>query len=325
MVANDGMLLEVEDLRTYFRVGPEPVRAVDGVSFGVREGETVALVGESGCGKSATALSLMRLLPEPPASYEGGRIRYAGRDVLALSERELLDVRGNEVAYVFQEPATSLNPVFRVDWQIAEAIRLHRTDVNVQEEVLRLLHLVGLPDPARRMRAYPHELSGGMQQRVMIAMALACRPRLLVADEPTTALDVTVQAQILSLLVSLQQQMGMAIVLITHNLGLVAEAAHRVNVMYAGRIVEAGPTAQVLSAPAHPYTRALLRAVPRLAGSEGRLSGIEGTVPNPADLPPGCAFHPRCPGVQPDCRTAAPAWESVGDDHGVRCPHWRTT
>ena len=325
MVANDGMLLEVEDLRTYFRVGPDPVRAVDGVSFSVREGETVALVGESGCGKSATALSLMRLLPEPPALYEGGSIRYDGRDVLTLPERELLDMRGNEVAYVFQEPATSLNPVFRVGWQIAEAIRLHRSDVNVHEEVLRLLHLVGLPEPERRIQAYPHELSGGMQQRIMIAMALACRPRLLVADEPTTALDVTVQAQILALLMSLQQQLGMAIVLITHNLGLVAEAAHRVNVMYAGRIVEAGPTEQVLSAPAHPYTRALLRAVPRLAGSEGRLSGIEGTVPNPADLPQGCAFHPRCPVAQADCRADAPAWEDVEDDHGVRCPHWRET
>lgn len=316
-------LLEVEDLRTYFRAGAEPVRAVDGVSFAVRQGETVALVGESGCGKSVTALSLARLVSQPPGYYAGGRVVFAGRDVLAMGEDELRRLRGKEISYVFQEPAESLNPVFRIGYQVGEAIRLHRPGANLREEILGLLRLVGLPDPEQRMDAYPHELSGGQQQRAMIAMALACSPKLLVADEPTTALDVTIQAQIMQLLRSLQEQLGMAVLLITHNLGLVADVAHRINVMYAGRIVEAGPAESVLSSPKHPYTRALLDAVPRLEGVSGRLRGIEGNVPNPGALPPGCKFHPRCPKCQAVCREREPAEESAGEGHVVKCHFWR--
>ena len=296
-----------------------PVRAVDGVSFSVREGETVALVGESGCGKSVTAMSLARLVPSPPARYEGGGVRYDGVDVLGLTEAGLRDLRGREISYVFQEPMSSMNPVFRVGSQIVEAIRMHRPGAPAREAAVDLLAMVGIAEPARRLRAYPHELSGGMLQRVMLAMALACRPRLLVADEPTTALDVTIQAQILELLVRLQAELGMAVLLITHNLGLVADAAHRVNVMYAGRIVESGPAEAVLAAPRHPYTRALLDAVPRLDGAAGRLEGIPGSVPNPADLPAGCPFHPRCARCGEPCRTTEPAPELVAEGHWVKC------
>ena len=320
----DRVLLQVIDLRTYFRTAGDPIRAVDGVRFTVREGETVALVGESGCGKSVTALSLARLVPQPPGYFAGGQILYRGRDVLAMNESDLRQLRGREIAYVFQEPGESLNPVFRVGYQIGEAIRLHRKDAPVRNEVIRLMNLVGLPEPERRMDAYPHELSGGMQQRAMIAMALACNPSLLVADEPTTALDVTIQAQIMELLASLQKQLGMAVLLITHNLGLVADVAHWINVMYAGRIVESGPAEEVLRQPAHPYTRALLKAVPRLDGTGERLEGIEGTVPNPAHLPAGCKFHPRCPKCQAVCRQDEPASETVSDGHTVKCHFWRT-
>ncbi len=323
MAKENGALLEVEDLRTYFRAGPEPVRAVDGVSFAIRHGETVALVGESGCGKSVTALSLARLVPQPPGYYAGGRVLFAGQDVLAMDEAALRRLRGKEISYIFQEPAESLNPVFRIGYQIGEAIRLHRPGVNLREEILRLLRLVGLPDAGQRMDAYPHELSGGMQQRAMIAMALACSPQLLVADEPTTALDVTIQAQIMQLLRSLQEQLGMAVLLITHNLGLVADVAHRINVMYAGRIVESGPAESVLASPKHPYTRALLDAVPKLEGAAGRLRGIEGNVPNPAEWPPGCTFHPRCPKCQAVCREREPAEETAGAGHVVKCHFWR--
>jgi oligopeptide/dipeptide ABC transporter ATP-binding protein len=322
-VSDHSILLEVRNLRTFFGTAADPIRAVDGVSFSVREGETVALVGESGCGKSVTALSLSRLVPQPPGYFAGGQILYRGRDVLAMGEAELRHVRGKEIAYVFQEPGESLNPVFRVGYQIAEAIRLHRGDAPVRDEVIRLMNLVGLPDPERRMDAYPHELSGGMQQRAMIAMALACSPSLLVADEPTTALDVTIQAQIMELLGSLQKQLGMAVVLITHNLGLVADVAHRINVMYAGRIVESGPAVDVLKAPAHPYTRALLKAVPRLEGTGERLEGIEGTVPNPGRLPGGCKFHPRCSICQAVCREKEPDVEAVAEGHTVKCHFWR--
>jgi oligopeptide/dipeptide ABC transporter ATP-binding protein len=326
MVAAPSTLLEVQELRTYFGRKESPVRAVDGVSFVIREGETVALVGESGCGKSATALSLARLVPEPPGFYAGGRILYRGADVLAMGGDELRRMRGNEISYVFQEPSSSLNPVFRIGSQVAESLRLHRRDVGGhREEILRLLRLVGLPDPARAMRAYPHELSGGMQQRAMIAMALACSPRLLVADEPTTALDVTIQAQILDLLVALQRQLGMSMLLITHNLGLVAEVAHTVYVMYAGRIVEGGPAEEILTRPAHPYTQALLGAVPRVEGAGGRMKGIEGAVPNPAHWPPGCRFHPRCPKCQAVCRETEPEWEPAGEGRGVRCHFWRVS
>jgi len=320
----NGCLLQVKELRTYFHVGEDVVRAVDGVSFNVHAGETVALVGESGCGKSVTALSLARLVSQPPGYYAGGSVLYQGTNVLDMNEGELRRIRGKEISYVFQEPGASLNPVFKVGYQIGEAIRLHRKGVDVQEEVIRLLELVGLPDPDIRVQAYPYELSGGMQQRVMIAMALACSPQLLIADEPTTALDVTIQAQIMELLSSLQDRLGMAVLLITHNLGLVADVAHWINVMYGGRIVESGPTEDVLSSPKHPYTRGLLDAVPRLEDSVGRLKGIPGSVPNPAHLPTGCKFHPRCPKCEAICRTDEPSLEAVDDQHWVRCHFWRS-
>jgi oligopeptide/dipeptide ABC transporter ATP-binding protein len=241
-----------------------------------------------------------------------------------MDESALRRLRGKEISYVFQEPGESLNPVFRVGYQIGEAIRLHRANVNVRNEVIRLMNLVGLPEPERRLDAYPNELSGGMQQRAMIAMALACSPNLLIADEPTTALDVTIQAQIMDLLGSLQKQLGMAVLLITHNLGLVADVAHWINVMYAGRIVEAGLTEDALTNPKHPYTRGLLDAVPRIEGVAGRLKGIEGTVPNPALLPSGCKFHPRCPKCQAICKEIEPGWEQVSPNRSVKCHFWKT-
>jgi len=315
----NGQLLHVRDLKVWFGSRKNPIRAVDGVSFSIPSASTVALVGESGCGKSVTALSLTRLVPAPPGIYAGGQVMFEGQDVLRMNERQLSDLRGREISYVFQEPGSALNPVFRVGYQIMEAIRLHRRDANPREEAVKLLALVGLPDPERRLDAYPHELSGGMQQRIMIAMALACQPKLLVADEPTTALDVTIQAQILELIGALQRQLHMAVLLITHNLGLVADVAHVVNVMYAGRIVESGRTEDVLTKPAHPYTRGLLDAVPRLNGKRGEVKSIEGSVPHPARLPPGCKFSPRCPRVQDRCRGVEPEITPTGDERSVRC------
>ena len=315
-------LLRVNDLRVQFGRGENPARAVDGVSFTLREGETLALVGESGSGKSVTALSLARLVPQPPGRYASGEIFYHGSDVLKFSEENLRELRGGEIAYIFQEPSSSLNPVFRVGAQIRESLRIHRPDSDAGKEIAELLSCVGLPDPEIIAKKYPHELSGGMQQRVMIAMALASRPKLLVADEPTTALDVTVQAQILTLLASLQKQFGMAILLITHNLGLVAEVAHRVAVMYAGKIVEQGPVEKILRDPRHPYTRALLAAVPRLEGSQGTVQGIEGLVPDPRHLPPGCPFHPRCAFARERCKIEEPIWEE-SESRGVRCLYWK--
>ncbi len=312
-------ILEVTDLRIAFGAGAHAARAVDGVSFTVHAREIAALVGESGCGKSVTALALARLVPQPPGHYTGGRILYRGRDILTMAESDLRRLRGGEIAYVFQEPGQSLNPVFRVGDQITEALRLHRPDGPPSGEIQRLLNQVGLPEPDRIARAYPHELSGGMQQRVMIAMALACRPRLLIADEPTTALDVTIQAQIIDLLVALQRELDMAVLLITHNLGLVAGVADQINVMYAGRIVEAGPATEVLGAPAHPYTRALLEAVPRLEAAEGRLRGIEGQVPGLGRLPAGCRFHPRCVKCQARCRAEDPASQALAGGRRVSC------
>ncbi|MFH1477878.1 MAG: ABC transporter ATP-binding protein [Verrucomicrobiota bacterium] len=315
-------LLTVDQLSVFFRTRTEPVQAVSGVTFNVMPSETVALVGESGCGKSVTALALTRLVAAP-GYVAGGSIRFGGRDVLAMDRAQLRQMRGAEIAYIFQEPATSLNPVFRIGWQIAEALKLHFPGIAVREKVVSLLNRVGLPDPELRLSAYPHELSGGMQQRVMIAMALACRPRLLVADEPTTALDVTIQAQILDLLVRLQGELGMAMLLITHNLGLVAGVARRVNVMYAGRIVERGMVAEILGQSAHPYTRGLMAAVPRLSGGKTRMTGIPGAVPNPACLPAGCPFHPRCPKAQPLCRQEDPIETIITEDHCVRCHFWK--
>lgn len=315
-------LLSVNELKVYFRTRAEPIRAVDGVSFGVANGETAAIVGESGCGKSVTALALTRLIPAP-GYYAGGEILFDGKNMGELDLAGLNRLRGAGIAYIFQEPSASLNPVFSVGYQIAEALRLHRRGLDVREEALRLLKVVGIADAEHRLRSYSHELSGGMQQRVMIAMALACRPKLLVADEPTTALDVTVQAQILDLLARLQDELGMAVLLITHNLGIVAGLARRVNVMYAGRIIETGLTEEILTDPKHPYTRGLLSAVPRLRSAEKRMNSIPGTVPDPAALPLGCKFNPRCPLATDLCRQKEPDEQKTSETHGVKCHYWK--
>jgi len=311
-------LLEVRDLRVCFPGEAAELPAVRGVSLDVAPGEVLALVGESGCGKSLTALSLLRLVP-PPGRIAGGSIRFRGRDVLALDDAGLRALRGGEIGMVFQEPMTSLNPVFRVGDQIAEVLRVHRGAgaAAAREGAVRLLARVRIPDPARRAEQYPHELSGGMKQRVMIAMALACDPALLVADEPTTALDVTIQAQILELLRELQRDSEMAVLLITHSLGVVARFAQRVAVMYAGQIVEEAPVKELFRAPAHPYTRALLRALPR-PGARGRLEAIEGAVPAPHELPPGCAFTGRCRDALPRCAAEPPPVVAAGG-RPVRC------
>ncbi len=297
------------------------VRAVDGVDFDLRADETLALVGESGCGKSVTALALARLVAGP-GLRTSGRVELDGHDMAALSEHELRSVRGGTIAYVFQDPASSLNPVKTVGSQIGEMVRLHRRVPDVQAEVVALMQMVGLPDPANRYRAFPHEFSGGMQQRVMIAMALASQPRVLVADEPTTALDVTIQAQIFDLLAALRRRLHMGILLITHNLGLVRANAERVCVMYAGQIVESGPTERLLSHPGHPYTKGLLASVPRV-GRTGRMPGIEGQVPHPARLPTGCRFHPRCKWADDRCRLEAPDLDEADEGQSVRCHYWK--
>lgn len=321
-------ILEVENLAVGFGRGARRVAVTAEVGFALRRGEILALVGESGCGKSLSCLALTRLLP-PGAEIISGAIRFRDRsgkerDLAALSSRELRRVRGGGIAYIFQEPASSLNPVFRVGDQIAEVIHLHRPEVHeVHDEVVRLLAEVGIPDPSRRMEAFPHELSGGMQQRVMIAMALAGEPELLIADEPTTALDVTIQAQILELLDALRRKNGMAVILVTHNLGIVAELADQVAVMYGGMIVETGRTAALLRHPAHPYTRALLAAVPHLGREERELATIPGQVPLPGRFPAGCRFVTRCPEGCDDCHQGLPAWSEVGAEHRVRC--WRRT
>jgi oligopeptide/dipeptide ABC transporter ATP-binding protein len=315
-------LLSIQNLEVDFRLNDRWVRAVDGVSLDVESGETLCVVGESGCGKSVTALSIARLLPEPPSRVAGGRIELDGQSVLELSPGDLRRLRGGTVSYVFQEPGAALNPVFRVGAQILETLRIHRPERATQAEVARLLTEVGIPDPERRARNYPHELSGGMQQRVMIAMAIATQPKLLIADEPTTALDVTIQAQILDLLKDLKRRLGMAILLITHNLGLVGDIADRVVVMYAGQVIESGPAAALLHSPRHPYTRALLQSVPELGRSRDRLQAIPGTVPQPGQWPAGCRFAPRCPISQPGCHRDAPALAAWGSDPArqVRCP-----
>lgn len=318
-------LLEIEQLEIDFRANGSWVRAVDGVSLTIEEGETVGLVGESGSGKSVTALSLARLLPTPPARYAGGRIGVDGQDVLQLTEPRLRQIRGGVVGYVFQEPGASLNPVMRVEAQLIEVLRRHRPTSATPTEVVNLLRQVGIPSPEQRARAFPHELSGGMQQRVAIALALAAHPKLLVADEPTTALDVTIQAQILDLLGAIRRETRMAILLITHNLGLVSTFADRVLVMYAGQIVEAGPAEEVLRNPRHPYTRALIRSVPQLNATAERLPSIPGSVPQLGAWPEGCRFQPRCSQAREACATAQPGLERVSTStvHDVRCPFWK--
>jgi peptide/nickel transport system ATP-binding protein/oligopeptide transport system ATP-binding protein len=318
-------LLEIKNLKMDFGIGADALRAVDGVSLAIGAGETVCLVGESGCGKTVTALSIVQLLPAPPANYVGGEILLNGRDVLKMSNDELRNIRGGVVSYVFQEPGASLNPVFRIGSQIRESLKLHRPEKATNEEVIRLLKLVGIPAPESRIRNYPFELSGGMQQRVMIAMALASEPKLLVADEPTTALDVTIQAQILDLLHDLKQRLGMAILLITHNLGIVGDMADRVAVMYAGQIVELSPARELLRRPLHPYTRALMASVPKLHGGASRLAAIPGSVPRIGNFPPGCRFAPRCPMAKPECSKAVPELVEAETGRWVRCPFWKTS
>ncbi len=314
-------LLKVDGLRTYFQTDDGLARAVDGVSFDLRKGETLGLVGESGCGKSATALSILRLIPEPPGEVAGGAVLFRGRDLLGLTEEEMRGVRGNDIAMIFQEPMTSLNPAFTCGDQIDEAVRLHQGlgRATARERTVEMLRRVGIPDPARRADEYPHQLSGGMRQRVMIGMALSCNPDLLIADEPTTALDVTIQAQILELLERLQQELGMAVLMITHDLGVIAGVTDRVAVMYAGKIVEMGQVEEIFAAPGHPYTRGLLASIPRLTGMQDRLRVIPGAVPDATRFPEGCRFHPRCPHADAFCRERAPALLDVTPGHAVAC------
>jgi peptide/nickel transport system ATP-binding protein len=317
-------LLEVENLQTHFRTPDGINRAVDGVTFHVNAGETVAIVGESGCGKSVTSMSILRLIPEPPGKIAGA-IRFQGRDLLTLSDREMRAIRGNEISMIFQEPMTSLNPVLTVGRQIGETLRLHQglSARQAEEKAVEMLTLVGIPEPRRRVREYPHQLSGGMRQRVMIAIALACNPKLLIADEPTTALDVTIQAQILELMRDLKRRVGAAIVLITHDLGVVAEVAERVIVMYAGRKVEEAAVGPLFNHPKHPYTQGLLGSMPKLGsslhGDEGRLAEIPGLVPSLKQKIPGCVFAGRCPQVTDLCRKVAPALEEKAPGHVAAC------
>jgi peptide/nickel transport system ATP-binding protein/oligopeptide transport system ATP-binding protein len=317
------MLLDLRNLQLEFGTGPDAVRAVDDVSFTIAGGETLCLVGESGCGKSVSALSIARLVPTPPARYVGGEILLNGRDVLKMDKPELRSIRGGVVSYIFQEPSASLNPVFRVGNQIKESLKLHRPQFATDDEVIRLLKLVGIPAPESRLRDYPHQMSGGMQQRIMIAMALASEPKLLVADEPTTALDVTIQAQILELLRDLKARLRMSILLITHNLGIVGDIADRVAVMYAGQIVELSPARALLQRPLHPYTQALMNSVPKLGHELERLQAIPGSVPNLGQFPSGCRFHPRCPKAQSDCSQKPPELVEVEPGRWVRCPLWQ--
>jgi oligopeptide/dipeptide ABC transporter ATP-binding protein len=317
----DAPLLEIENLRVVFGPPGREQVAVDGVSLALAPGEVLGIVGESGCGKSLTALSVLRLIPDPPGRIAGGSIRLRGHDLAGLGEAAMNRIRGKEISMIFQEPMTALNPVFRVGEQIAETLRVHDrlARAEARERALHLLERVGISNPAQRVDQYPHELSGGMRQRVMIAIALACRPQILIADEPTTALDVTIQSQILLLLRDLQRELGMAVMLITHDLGVVAQVVDRVAVMYAGRIVEEGSVDDVFERPSHPYTRLLLQSIPALDRQQARLQTIPGMVPSLSNLPPGCRFHPRCPDARAPCRERAPAAFEVGPGHRAAC------
>ena len=327
-MSNPDRLLEVNDLKTYFDTEEGTVKAVNGVSFHLGRGETLAVVGESGSGKSVTSLSVMRLIPTPPGRLAAGEILFEGQDLLKKTAREMRRLRGNEISMIFQEPMTSLNPVYTVGRQIAEAIVLHQG--TTYREALRratdMLDRVGIPEPGKRAGDYPHQMSGGMRQRVMIAMALSCSPKLLIADEPTTALDVTIQAQILDLMRTLQADLGMSILFITHDLGVVAEMADRVVVMYAGRAVEEGAVHDIFAEPKMPYTLGLMQSIPRVdkaAQRQARLAAIPGAVPDPLHLPSGCAFHPRCRFAIEDCKGTDPPLEDAGKGHRVRCLRWQ--
>ncbi|NLN83967.1 MAG: ABC transporter ATP-binding protein [Firmicutes bacterium] len=307
-------LLDVRNLSTHFYTSEGTVKAVNDISFKIKNGETLALVGESGCGKSVTSLSIMGLIPWPPGKIVAGQIEFEGQDLLKLKPAQMQKIRGNEISMIFQEPMTSLNPVYTIGFQIAEALMLHQNmkASEANEKAVNMLKLVGIPEPAKRVKEYPHQLSGGMRQRAMIAMALACNPRLLIADEPTTALDVTIQAQILDLLGKLKEELGMAILLITHDLGVVAEMAERVIVMYAGKIVEEADVISLFKDPYHPYTQGLLDSIPKLEGKEERLHVIKGVVPNPVHMPQGCSFQPRCPKATEKCSQIEPPLKSLG-------------
>ena len=313
-------LLQVKDLRTYFHTEDGIVKAVDGVTFDVYSGETLGIVGESGCGKSVTSLSVMRLLDEK-GEIAGGEIIFEGKNVMAIPESQMMKIRGNDMAMIFQEPMTALNPVFTIGFQIMEAILLHQ-DVNKEQArkmAIDMLRKVGIPEPEKRVDEYPHELSGGMRQRAMIAMALSCNPKLLFADEPTTALDVTIQAQILELMKSLQEQYGMALVMITHDLGVIAEMAQRVVVMYAGKVVEYAEVHTLFKKPRHPYTWGLMNAIPKLDEDREVLYNIPGVVPDPLDFPDGCRFNTRCPLATDKCRKEEPPLVEVDENHTSAC------
>ena len=315
-------LLEVKDLRTYFYTQEGTVKAVDGTTYSVEEGETLGLVGESGCGKSVSALSILRLIPQPPGKIVSGEINFQGRDLLKLDESDMRSIRGNDIAMVFQEPMTSLNPVLTIGRQMTEALELHMdlTGKAARDRAAELLEMVGIPAAANRLDDYPHQFSGGMRQRVMIAMAMSCNPKLLLADEPTTALDVTIQAQILEVMERLSQEFGTAVIIITHNLGVVARYADRVNVMYAGRVIETASAEELYENPKHPYTVGLLASVPRLDETrKEKLVPIEGLPPDLAHLPQGCSFYERCKFRVDKCKEEYPPWELVADEHYAAC------
>lgn len=314
-------LMKITNLTTSFATNGAVVKAVDNISLTIADRETVAIVGESGSGKSVTSLSIMRLVPNPPGKIDAGEVRFHGEDLLTLPDKKMQAIRGNKIAMIFQEPMTSLNPVHRIGDQIAETIILHQrfTKKDAWQKTEELLRMIGIPSPEKRVYDYPHQLSGGMRQRVMIAMALSCHPDLLIADESTTALDVTIQAQILDLMRKMREELGMAIMLITHDLGVVAEMAHRVLVMYAGRVMEEAPVGELFAGPQHPYSMGLLCSIPRLSGNRERLYMIQGSVPDLSKLPPGCAFHPRCPEAGSRCRTARPELKECGKGRRVAC------
>ena len=325
MIERDSQLLEVRDLRTYFYTEAGVVKAVDGVDFELYPGETLGVVGESGCGKSVTSLSIMKLVPQPLGRIVGGSIRFKGLDLTGLTNDEMRKIRGNDISMVFQEPMTSLNPVYTVGDQIAETIILHKK-VNKKEaldQALSMIRKVGIPEPKQRLREYPHQLSGGMRQRVMIAMALSCNPRLLIADEPTTALDVTIQAQILKLMRSLKDRLGMSIMLITHDLGVIAEMAERVVVMYAGKVFEYNGVKSLFSDPMHPYTWGLLNSIARMDMDVDELPTIPGIVPNPLNFPSGCKYHTRCQLQRDQCRVQEPPLSEIAAGHFTRCWYYR--
>ncbi|MDI3480921.1 MAG: peptide/nickel transport system ATP-binding protein [Tepidanaerobacteraceae bacterium] len=317
-------LVEVRNLKTYFFTDDGIVPAVDGVDFCIKKGETLGIVGESGCGKSVTSLSLLRLVPNPPGKIVEGEVFFKGENLLKKTESEMRKIRGNDISMIFQEPMTSLNPVFTVGEQISEAIELHQglSKRDAMAKAVEMLKMVGIPSAEQRVREYPHQMSGGMRQRVMIAMALSCNPALLIADEPTTALDVTIQAQILELMKDLKERLGTAIMLITHDLGVVAEMAENVLVMYAGKVVEYADVKTIFKNPKHPYTVGLLGSIPRLDEPKEKLYVIEGAVPNPFNMPSGCRFHPRCPEAREICRMREPELLQL-DGHQVRC--WKYT